>query len=232
MYFPTYHTLNFYDNPQSIVDYANSLEFLPSDGNYPGRRTRHLHEIDYDLFTYSCTRVLNMIYGTKVVEQNNISYVAKNSFQKIKTEDIKNVNKGWVHVDADAKITAIIYLTPGKNVLGTSIFTAKREGKALTDQTIKKEAFKNKTIENVERKFQLGLEDEQFKKRLMENNERFEEVARFNCKFNSMLVFDGANYHGANFDELQPGEERLTQIIFFNEISAPYYPIPDMRRTH
>jgi hypothetical protein len=44
-----------------------------------------------------------------------------------------------------------------------------------------------------------------------------------------MIAFDGATPHGAIYN-LKPGEERITYISFFYEISAPYSHIAEMRR--
>jgi hypothetical protein len=231
MYFPTYYVNNFYENPEKVLDFANSLEYYPSEGNYPGKRTKHLHEVSPDFFNYSCFRVLNMIFGKSV---SNVSFVAKNTFQKINYNDISISKKGWIHIDPQAKLTVIIYLTPGKSKSGTSIYETKTEGIGIIDQTLKYELKQSKDIPkffDFDKKFHNLLEKDELKKKLEENNSRFNTLATFNCKFNSMLAFDGSNFHGADFEDLEEGETRLTQVIFFNEILSSNYPIPDMRRT-
>ena len=44
---------NFFKDPDSIVEIANNLEFYPnSDGAWPGRRTKLLHEVEPEFFEF------------------------------------------------------------------------------------------------------------------------------------------------------------------------------------
>lgn len=217
MYFPTYNLQNFYENPYEIVKLADSLEYYPSNGDYPGSRSDYLYNIDKDIFTYSCEKVLKMIYGPNY---HNIKYNADNLFQKITYDDVKrDKGLGWVHVDAVCKLTALIYLTPGMNKSGTTIFTSKVEGKNIIDDQSRKDYYAGNHV----------VDD--YEQRLKENNDRFLPIASFSSHFNSLVAFDGNSFHGANFD-LEQGEERLTQVIFFYDIEAKYYPAPEARKPY
>ena len=217
MYFPNYQIHSFYDNPDEIVNYSKSLNFEKSDtGRYPGTRSQSLHEINDDLFTYSCQKILKSIYGPSYKE---VSFIAQNYFQLINPNHLKeNENQGWIHVDPDSILTAIIYLSKDVNRAGTSLYTAKSEGKGVI----------NSNSELRKQYYLDGIVAEDYKEKLIENNDRFEKLATFYSKYNSMVAFDGSNFHGANFD-LQ-NETRLTQIIFFYEINANYYPYPEIRK--
>ena len=68
-----------------------------------------------------------------------------------------------------------------------------------------------------------------YSKELNNNVEYFDEVAKSYSHYNSLFLFDGSHHHAANFD-MQPGEERLTLISFFELIVSPYFPIPEMKK--
>lgn len=216
MYFPTYHTHRFYENPQQVFEWANSLEYIrPETGHYPGARTEEIHIIDNDFFQYTCNKVLRMIYGKFV---KDVNYQCSMNFQKIYYEDVAKDGKGWVHLDESSHLTVLIYLTPGKSQSGTSLYMPKKEGTILGDKQ--------------EEKFNYYRTKEatpQYREALDYNNGLYEEIATFGSNFNSMVAFDGGMFHGANFD-LKPGEERLTQTLFFNDLRVPYYPGVEMER--
>ena len=54
MMYPTVTVIdNFFKDPDSIVEIANNLEFYPnSDGAWPGRRTKLLHEVEPEFFEF------------------------------------------------------------------------------------------------------------------------------------------------------------------------------------
>lgn len=216
MYFPTYHTHKFYNDPHQVYEWANSLEYIrPEEGNYPGARTKQIHEIDEDFFQYTCNKVLQMIYGKNA---SDVTYQCTMNFQRIKYDDIAEDGKGWVHLDDRSHLTVLIYLTPGKTQSGTSLFMPKKEGTILEGK--QEEKFKY---------YRTGQATDQYKHALDYNNSLYEEIATFGSNFNSMVAFDGGMFHGANFD-LKPGEERLTQTLFFNDMRVPYYPGVEMER--
>ena len=49
MNYPTLQVTDFLNNPKHVSDLAESLEYIKSEGGYPGSRTKPLHEIDPDL---------------------------------------------------------------------------------------------------------------------------------------------------------------------------------------
>jgi len=44
-----------------------------------------------------------------------------------------------------------------------------------------------------------------------------------------MFLFDSSHFHSANFD-LEENEERITLLSFINNITVPYFPIPEMNK--
>jgi len=214
MYFPTYHINRFYKDPDSVVKLANSFEYRkPSEGNYPGVRV-NIFDANKDLFNYSCAKAIRLITGGE-----GFSFTAQNSFQKITYNDVKDF-EGWIHTDNDSMLTVIIYLSKTNlSRKGTTVYKPKIEGVALQDQTAK---YKNNSGDKIS--------DEEYQNALKNNNQNFEPLFTSYANYNSAVMFDGCNYHGAHFD-LQPGEERLTQVIFFENISIERIPIVNFDRT-
>ena len=60
MIYPTIRVDNFFKKFDLVKQWANSLEYLPNEGTYPGHRTRSLHEID-PLFFQNTTRKIAAI---------------------------------------------------------------------------------------------------------------------------------------------------------------------------
>jgi len=71
---------------------------------------------------------------------------------------------------------------------------------------------------------------DEYYKQFNDHYSKFKLDCVFNSSYNKLIGFDGSTPHGALFN-LKPGEERLMYISFFYDINAPYYPIPEMRRT-
>ena len=215
MYYPTYSVLDFYKEPNKIVEFAESCTFYKEpNAGYPGVRTACLSQVNKNLFDYSCRKVLSLIYG----EREQYSYVAENRFQAIKKDDIGDTKEGWVHEDRNV-LTAIIYLSKFSNA-GTSIMKPHVEFHA-PDSQLTQDKIKIYSGENKDKNFA-----EEAKKK---NNQEYKELFRHNSEYNSMIAFDSRLSHKANFD-FDDDSTRMTQIIFFHEIRASWYPVPSLRR--
>ena len=58
MGFPTLIIDNFFDDPDKVVEYANTLEFLPSElGEWPGKRSEELWMTNPELFDYTSAKI-------------------------------------------------------------------------------------------------------------------------------------------------------------------------------
>ena len=223
MYYPLYYTTNFFDNPDEIRQWAMSLSYDKTNGRYPGARTKVLHEIDINFFHFVHLKIMSLVYGK---ESEYVSWKAQSCFQLIKYEDIKEDNSaGWVHTDNSSALTSIIYLTPGKTNTGTNLYKPKKTG----FQPDKDETFLKLIGDEKLNYYKSGMASENYRKKQLDFNNNFQKLVTVNSEYNSILCFDGGYYHNAEWD-LKPGEERLTFITFFNKITAPSYPIPEMRR--
>ena len=224
MNYPTIQVVNFFENPDYILNYAESLEYEKTDGGYPGKRTKPLHEIDRGLFTDINSKIIRTLYPDWDT-CDRIEYVAKTMFHKITYDDVKYhlenkeyPGKGWIHNDNESKLTSIIYLSSDKDN-GTEIYSKKNGFTTVRcDASIKKDYYTNNKVD-------LNY----YLSKLNENINQHNVECVFNSSYNKMIAFDGSNPHGA-FYNLKPGDERITLISFFTHIKAPYFHIPEMRR--
>lgn len=204
MIYPTIILDNFFNDPLKVVNYANSLEYYQdSEGRWPGKKTKEIHEINKVFFEQFGAKVLSILYPTITDKGFNCSLC----FQKISKE---YVHKGWVHQDmAIADFTAIVYLSQHTEC-GTSLFDSKN----LT--SVKGLNGEKKIDMYLTKNFKKGTQY------LNENNDQFIETVKINSKFNRLIMFDAAQYHAAQkFIENNIEEDRLTLIGFFNNINFP-----------
>ena len=198
MIYPTIILDNFFQEPEKVIKFANSLKYTEDKfGQYLGVRSELLHLNHMPFFEKFGIKILTVMYPS--IKQ--FTFNCSLSFQKISKDFI---NKGWVHRDEITDFTAIVYLSKHKNC-GTSIFDSKEVCSTLKDIN-KKDMYINK-------KFKENL------KHLDINNNQFEETINIKSKFNRLVIFDGAQYHAAQkFIENGIDEDRLTLIGFFSDI--------------
>ena len=122
MHFPITIIDNFFDEPDRIVTFANSLQYHSRQkGDYwYGLRSKPLHEVDKGYFEWSSQKILRAFY------KDETRHVCNTCFQK--TPGIKNIsNEGWIHTDK-CLMAAIIYLDKD-NFSGTNFYKSKTFGK-------------------------------------------------------------------------------------------------------
>jgi len=206
MIWPTVCIDNFFDNPDKVVEAANSFPYKKDEtGKWPGKRCEHVGNLHYELFLYSTKKIVASIFPN---EYKNLQWNCTQYFQKIKSEDHKG--PGWVHKDDQAEFTCIIYLSKNPNN-GTSLFSNNNFFNYKKDEntTVKWKYIKeNKT--STSKIYQNALKD---------NNSNFTKTCSFNSIYNRMILFDSHQSHGVdNFDN-EDNEERLTLITFFYDVS-------------
>ena len=114
------HTIvvdNFFDNVDDIISLSKKLKYYKASesDNWPGLRTKSLHDTHYNLFNSVIIKILNYYYPNKKLHYSN-SYVV---FSRLKYGD---QGKTRFHLDDDTKIAAVIYLSEGNIEGGTTIF--------------------------------------------------------------------------------------------------------------
>lgn len=204
MLWPTICVDNFFDDPDKVFRFANSLKYTSdSEGRWPGERSDLLHNIDVNFFQYFGKKVLSILYPM----QQEINFSLSLTFQRISK---KYINEGWVHEDNANlnEFTSIVYLSKHKEC-GTSLFDSKKIysypiNKVHKNNMYLKDSFEEKNIY------------------LKENNNQFEETLSIKSKYNRLIMFDSSQLHAAQkFTENTIEEDRLTLIGFFQNIYFP-----------
>jgi|DEB0MinimDraft_6_1074348.scaffolds.fasta_scaffold17942_3 hypothetical protein len=201
MLWPNFCIDNFFQNPDSVLDFAKTLKFYKTNGTYPGERTKPLHEIDHDFFLNVTKKIVACLYPNDV---KNLIWCANQYFQKIKPQ--KYSTKGFIHQDMGTEFTSIIYLSDNES--NTCIYKRLKEN-IPNHLKVKEEAYLNKIKQNSPR----------FQKALKENNKSYEKTIEFKSIKNRMILFDGSSDHGVESFGKRNEKERLTLITFFSSIS-------------
>ena len=202
---------NFFDNPDEIREWALSLSFeKDSGGTWPGERTQPLHTISSNFFTYVNQKIFSLFYEHKEASPDT-NYVTTMMFQKIDS----TYNKGLVHLDRTSQLTGIIYLNKnGDFDSGTSLFKHKsiNSGNYISNTEFEKRQY-------------YVSEDKDGLDNLIDNNrDKFYETDRIGGYYNRLVLFEGNQYHAANyFNSLE--EDRLTLVIFNRSIKSNIAPV-------
>ena len=190
---------NFYDDPDSVREFALKQEFTKDENGYwPGKRTKLLYEIDKDFFDFFCQKLMATRFD---LTKNSMSWVIDTGFQIIEPlspnkNSIKN--QGYIHKD-NCIFAGLVYLNPKIDLsCGTSIYNLVDETK-IDESDTKSLFYKN------------GI-DKNFDKKITEHNNAFVETIRFNNVYNRLISFDGQAWHKAN--NFYSNVPRLTQVFF------------------
>ena len=213
--FPITVVDNFLEDPDSLADYAEGLDFTYRSKDYPGLRSDYIHNISPDLYNYISNKILSIFYQKDPVYQIVMQFQKINPF----SEDKWNAkNRGWIHQDKAALFGGILYLTKNPDPdAGTSIYSKKSEYSLFSKQDNLLKA-KEKLYGHEKKE----IDEDSFEKIYSVYHDRFEETLRVKNIFNRLLLFDGQQYHGVR---TYGDRERLT-IAFFAETVAEAGPYP------
>mgnify|MGYP003118723532 FL=1 len=218
--FPALIYDDFFENPDLVVDLANSLEYEPGDGAWPGVRTRELAEIPglkefRDLFL---SKLLRLFYP-----DNHYDTFAKVVFQKVDGmhEDKYHIkNRGWIHKDISRVIGGIVYLSKDpEEDTGTSLYRNRQLTfpHGLAEDSCKRRWYTKKDVS-----------DEEYHDLFYSNPDHFEETVRVKNVYNRLFMFNGNHYHGVQtYGSL--GKTRLTLPFFVSFVNHPSYSYPLFR---
>ena len=161
---------NFFEDPDKVVEFANSLNFNVIRNNYPGTRTENLNIIQKSFAEEFADRCF--FHFPFSVD----SYELELSFQKIPYK----FDHGVVHTDQH-KFTAIVYLSKENNT-GTSIY----------DLNILEENFSGlPDIDN-------NNPSEEDVQNIIQFNNQFKKTINVSSIYNRIFLFDGNQPHCAN----------------------------------
>ncbi len=100
---------NFFQKPDRITDFANSLEFSYKHKGFPGTRTANLALSDNpeckDFANFFVAKLLNEVY-TNILEAT-----IDLRFHKYPVYDDNDLNTGWTHIDDSDLLAGVDYET-------------------------------------------------------------------------------------------------------------------------
>ena len=221
-YFQIQSVDNFFDNPEEIVKFANSLVYrIGKKGFWPGKRTEELHINHKQFFNSLLKKILALFFDYKhaKLSWSNVGMY----FQKTCAFDPKDknniLNTGLIHQDGKFPLVGLVYLTKDADIdSGTSIMLPNKKYKTRLELGEKKLSLYKIPQDKLSKK---DLED--YKKLIIDTNENFEESIRFNNKFNRLITYTGTDFHRCN-SFYSGKEERLTLVFFVKKIETNAYP--------
>lgn len=221
MYYPITCVDNFYTRPDEVREFALSLDYEKESVSYPGKRTKHLHLINPDFFDVFCRKFMSLFHDFEA--NQNVTWEIDTQFQIIEPDEIHTINEGWIHRDPGI-LSGVIYLTPDIPLdYGTSFYRPKKE-------------YRYAKIINCDHKDEYyfsqnkNLNVDFYQQKLRENNDRFEQVAKFSNIYNRLITFSGGYYHKEDKLYTKNTSPRLTQFFCVRKVGSSYFPIPASRR--
>ena len=229
--FPTSIFDNFYDDPDSVREYALSLEYKNWRGIYPGLRSKPLPEINKGFWQRSYHKVLSM-FGDYYHTEDDTNYIVDSCFQKISrfsSDPEDPVNAGYIHNDEPAHLAAVVYLDKDPFINnGTSLYIKDNPSSLLLSEV----KHKRRVAESV-----LGVSEtsniddiQKYRESIIENNKQYNLTVEVKNCYNRMIAYSGNQWHGQT-NYYMPSDEdfRLTQVFFFYDMKLPIELIPQTR---
>ena len=217
--FPVTIIDNFHPDPDAIRNFALDQDFSETALQYPGRRTKELHEINSELNDFFFKTVMNVFYPME------LSYTCSffTSFQLIDARDSNQYsvrNRGWIHHDA-VVLGGLVYLTKDPEPdTGTTIYRSKHGYHQHKDSwnQVKADDYLDRPGFNLE-----------YTEKLMEESlDSVIETVKVENVYNRCVLFGGNAIHAAQTFGTRKGKDaRLTQPFFCIELN-PYmdtYPL-------
>lgn len=209
---------NFYENPDKIRDFALKQKYTycheleKIEYVFPGSRTKDLFDLDKNLHATICKKLISIFHNS---EHDIMRWGLSTNFQSVSEE----YNEGVIHTDSNTIFAGVLFLTPDAPLdSGTSIF---KPNKSFDEEKYQK------ALSDNDKRFHKGeiVMDTEYHK-------MFDEVLRVNNVYNTLIVYEGDQFHAANkFFGNQLTDSRLTQVFFINNIDAQKYSVFPMKRT-
>ena len=224
--FPNLTFNDFYKDPDSVREFALSLNYDCTKGNHPGLRSDELGLVDPE-FKEQCGKKLLSILGD-YDDSRICHYNLNTAFQKIwrfSSDPNDPVNQGWIHHDGIIQIAAVVYLDPDPiNDNGTSFYEPKSDDIKPPDHD---DAYYGvlggKDISNID-------DINWYRENIVKNNECFDLTMEVKNCYNRAIVYSGHHMHGqTNYWMPNDDDFRLTQVFFFSDLRLPHMLVPDYR---
>ena len=206
---------DFYEEPDALREYALAQSYAccqaPKDKyGWPGSRTKDLSELNQDLYQKVCLKIVSLFHNS---EHDVMRWNILTGFQIVE----EKFDKGLIHQDGDVVFAGIIYLSPNAPLnSGTSIYR-------------KNNFFDEKRYFNALNQNDLMLTTG--KAPSFDYHKMFEETVRVNNVYNSLVLFEGDQYHAANnFFGKTKHDARLTQTFFIKRVDAQKHTVFPINR--
>lgn len=165
--------------------------------DWPGKRSKHVVDLDTDYANVILTRVANI--ATRYYGLTNVSI---RSYFQLTTKDDGD---SWVHQDNDVQLAAVLYLNPDAPInSGTTLYKCNDVGRWESLMATGEGYNILKTINRIDNK------------QLYET--LFTAVDVVGNVFNRLILYPGSKYHKSNDyfgDSVETG--RLTQVFFITQ---------------
>ena len=223
---------NFYENPDAVVEFANSLEFSKMPGIYPGLRTDVLYNINENFFNAFCGKLFSVFFD---YNQAPVNWNVQTAFQKILpfTDDGDElINSGWIHLDSSAVAAGVIYLNKNTNIkAGTSMYQMKYPElcKEHIDEETRYLDYGNNTA-RIDFYANKEVDMEEYRKKKIEHEELFEKTLDIGNVYNRLVLYDIDYWHKESSFIMNNPEPRLTQVFFISSLEASSFPIQRKRQ--
>ena len=207
---------NFYDDPDSIRDFALSLDYYPPnrDENFPGVRTNCLSSIDDNFFQFSTQRFLSCFFDLTP----DTTWKGTTTFHKIHTynqDKFHPMNIGWIHRDEKqpyVTIAGVLYLNKHTNLdSGTKIFHLKKKFK--DHRFTKREYLMQRRLNNRDLCLNKCIDPDLYINEIENHNNKFDLSIEYKNFYNRMIAYDGNLWHQISSFWV-PEKFRLTQVFF------------------
>lgn len=201
---------NFYQDPDAVRTFALSQKYKSrkqmKGANYvfPGCRTKDLSIINKPLYEKVSQKINALFHNMKY---DHMRWAIQTSFQSVSEE----FGQGVIHQDDNTVFAAVLYLTPDAPIdSGTSLYKPNNH--------FNEDAYMKALQEN-DKRFDQGelIMDTAY-------HNMFDEVVRVNNLYNTLILYEGDQYHAANrFFGKTLNDSRLAQVFFVNKIDAQTY---------
>ena len=208
--YPITSVSNFFKNPKEIVKLSKKLTYTKDiTGSWPGVRTDNVSNINYNFFRQTILSVLSLYYSSSDPVEFDDTYLFFHKIKPYASSRTDRRNKGWIHQDK-CSLGGIIYLN--KTALpesGTSLYTQKGVIRNKKDIETKVDFYKNGKIDLKE-----------YKKRQLDLESKFIKTHTFQHTYNTLVAFDGNQWHACDNCCSNAKEERLSLVFFIHKIKA------------
>jgi hypothetical protein len=198
---------NFFQNPQRILDFANSLEFSYKYKVFPGSRTENLMLSDNseckDFANFFVTKLFNEVYT------NIIQATIDIRFHKYPVHCDSKLDNGWTHIDDNELLAGVVYLNKNLENFETGTSFLVPNTTVNPPNEIREQFNNNPTSVNVNK----------YKEMLDAHNNQFNETIRVGNLYNRLITYDSSLYHKPNSYYITDTDSRLTLVFVISNYS-------------